>query len=278
MIDTKDASLSGRVIIMTGGVRGLGREMALALIAQGAKVVVTGSSKSEAMAETIAMAKALAGKDCMVGIASDVSDFKSCQFLVNEVLERFDALHVLVNNAGIGMRVISETYNTVPVNFWEIDPDQWRRIMDTNVNGVFNMSRACVPHMLAQRFGKVINISTSDVTMVRRGYSPYGPSKAALEAMTRVWAQELVGTGVDINVYLPGGAADTDLLPPGVNKRGADGNLLSAAIMRRGIAWLCSDASNGQSGKRYIARLWDETLAPSQSAAMASAPGYFLSA
>ena len=278
MIDTKDASLSGRVIIMTGGVRGLGREMALALIAQGAKVVVTSSSKSEAMAETIAMAKALAGKDCMVGIASDVSDFKSCQFLVNEVLERFGALHVLVNNAGIGMRVISETYNTVPVNFWEIDPDQWRRIMDTNVNGVFNMSRACVPHMLTQSFGKVINISTSDVTMVRRGYSPYGPSKAALEAMTRVWAQELVGSGVDINVYLPGGAADTDLLPPGVNKRGADGNLLSAAIMRRGIAWLCSDASNGQSGKRYIARLWDETLAPSQSAAMASAPGYFLSA
>ena len=278
MIDTKDASLSGRVIIMTGGVRGLGREMALALIAQGAKVVVTSYSKSEAMAETIAMAKALAGKDCMVGIASDVSDFKSCQFLVNEVLERFGALHVLVNNAGIGMRVISETYNTVPVNFWEIDPDQWRRIMDTNVNGVFNMSRACVPHMLTQSFGKVINISTSDVTMVRRGYSPYGPSKAALEAMTRVWAQELVGSGVDINVYLPGGAADTDLLPPGVNKRGADGNLLSAAIMRRGIAWLCSDASNGQSGKRYIARLWNETLAPSQSAAMASAPGYFLSA
>ena len=278
MIDTKDASLSGRVIIMTGCVRGLGREMALALIAQGAKVVVTGSSKSEAMAETIAMAEALAGKDCMVGIVSDVSDFKSCQYLVNEVLERFGALHVLVNNAGIGMRVISETYNTVPVNFWEIDPDQWRRIMDTNVNGVFNMSRACVPHMLTQSFGKVINISTSDVTMVRRGYSPYGPSKAALEAMTRVWAQELIGSGVDINVYLPGGAADTDLLPPSVNKRGADGNLLSAAIMRRGIAWLCSDASNGQSGKRYIARLWNETLAPSQSAAMASAPGYFLSA
>ena len=278
MIDTKDASLCGRVVIITGGARGLGREMALALIAQGAKVVVTGSSTSEAMAETIALAEALVGKDCMVGIASDVSDFKSCQDLVNAVLARFGALHVLVNNAGIGMRLISETYNTVPVNVWEIDPDQWRRIMDTNVNGVFNMSRACVPHMLAQGFGKVINVSTSDQTMVRRSYSPYGPSKAALEAMSCVWAQELAGTGVDINVYLPGGAADTDLLPPSVNKRGADGNLLPAAIMRRGIGWLCSDASNGQSGKRYIARLWDETIPPSQSAATASAPGYFLSA
>jgi NAD(P)-dependent dehydrogenase (short-subunit alcohol dehydrogenase family) len=278
MSDAKDASLSGRVIIVTGGGRGLGREMALALVEQGARVVVTGSSKSEAMAETIAMAEALAGKDCMIGIAADVSDFKSCQSLVNAVLVRFGALHALVNNAGIGMRLISETFNTVPVNFWEIDPEHWRRIMDTNVNGVFNMARACVPHMVAQSFGKVINVSTSDPTMVRRGYSPYGPSKAALEAMSRVWAQELDGTGVDINVYLPGGAADTDLLPPSINKRGADGNLLPAAIMRRGIAWLCSDASNGHSGGRYIARLWDETLPAAQGAATASAPGHFLAA
>ncbi len=275
MSEIKDVSLVDRVIVVTGGVRGLGREMALALVEQGAKVVVTGSSESAAMAETIVMAEAIAGKDCMMGIAADVSDFKSCQFLVNAVLVRYGALHALVNNAGIGMRLISETFNTVPVNFWEIDPDHWRRIIDTNVNGVFNMTRACVPHMLTQGFGKVINVSTSDPTMVRRGYSPYGPSKAALEAMSRVWAQELEGRGVDINVYLPGGAADTDLLPPSANKRGADGQLLPAAIMRRGIAWLCSDASNGHSGGRYIARLWDETLPPEQGAATASAPGHF---
>ncbi|MDO9279889.1 MAG: SDR family oxidoreductase [Polaromonas sp.] len=275
MSEIKDASLVDRVIVVTGGVRGLGREMALALVEQGAKVVVTGSSESAAMAETIAMAEAIAGKDCMMGMAADVSDFNSCQSLVNATLVRYGALHALVNNAGIGMRLISETFNTVPVNFWDIDPDHWRRIIDTNVNGVFNMTRACVPHMLTQGFGKIINVSTSDPTMVRRGYSPYGPSKAALEAMSRVWAQELEGRGVDINVYLPGGAADTDLLPPSANKRGADGNLLPAAIMRRGIAWLCSDASNGHSGGRYIARLWDETLPPGQGAATASAPGHF---
>jgi 3-oxoacyl-[acyl-carrier protein] reductase len=249
--------------------------MALALVEQGAKVVVTGSTESAAMTETIAMAETIAGKDCMIGIAADVSDFNSCQSLVNATLARYGALHALVNNAGIGMRLISESFNTVPVNFWDIDPDHWRRIIDTNVNGVFNMTRACVPHMLTQGFGKVINVSTSDPTMVRRGYSPYGPSKAALEAMSRVWAQELEGRGVDINIYLPGGAADTDLLPPSANKRGADGNLLPAAIMRRGIAWLCSDASNGQSGGRYIARLWDESLPLAQRAAAASAPGHF---
>jgi 3-oxoacyl-[acyl-carrier protein] reductase len=192
-------------------------------------------------------------------------------------LQKFGGLHVLVNNAGQGMRVISETFNTRPVPFWEIEPQHWQSIMATNVNGAFNMTRACVPHMLAQRFGKVINISTSDPTMVRKGYSPYGPSKAALEAMSCVWAQDLAGMGVDVNVYLPGGAADTDLLPPSENKRGADGNLLPAAIMRRGITWLCSDASNGRTGGRYIARLWDETLPAEEGAANALAPGHFLS-
>jgi 3-oxoacyl-[acyl-carrier protein] reductase len=214
----------------------------------------------------------------MVAIAANVSNFKSCESPVQATLERFGDLHALVNNAGQGMRLISETFNTKPVPFWEIDADHWRSIMATNVNGAFNMARACVPHMLDRKFGKVINISTSDQTMVRRGYSPYGPSKAALEAMSRVWAQDLEGTGVDINVYLPGGAADTDLLPPSANKRGADGNLLPAAIMRRGISWLCSDASNGHTGGRYIARLWDETLIDSQAALKASAPGYFLAA
>jgi 3-oxoacyl-[acyl-carrier protein] reductase len=108
--------------------------------------------------------------------------------------------------------------------------------------------------------------------MVRRGYAPYGPSKAGLEAASRVWAQDLAGTGVDVMVYLPGGAADTALLPDSENKRGADGNLLPAAIMRRAIGWLCSDASNGRTGTRYIARLWDDTMSPDDAARGAQSP------
>jgi 3-oxoacyl-[acyl-carrier protein] reductase len=113
--------------------------------------------------------------------------------------------------------------------------------------------------------------------MVRRGYAPYGPSKAALEAMSRVWAQDLAGTGVTVNVYLPGGAADTDLLPPGPGKKGADGNLLPASVMRRGVRWLCSSASDGVTGQRFIARLWPEAdghgrTDPAAAAAARSAP------
>ncbi|MDB5964707.1 MAG: family oxidoreductase [Polaromonas sp.] len=278
MSTARDRSLKDRVVIVTGGVRGLGREMALELAAQGAKVVVTGASESDAMRETVAMAAALVGAGRVAAIAADVSRFEACENVLRFTLEIFGGLHVLVNNAGQGMRLISETFNTTPVPFWEVEPEHWRSIMATNINGVFNMSRACVPHLLSQGFGKVINISTSDPTMVRKGYSPYGPSKAALEAMSRVWAQDLEGKGVDVNVYLPGGAADTDLLPPSANKRGADGNLLPAAIMRRGIGWLCSDASNGHTGGRYIARLWDEALPRGEGAAKAKAAGHFLGA
>lgn len=271
-----DGSLHDRVVLVTGGSRGLGREMALALVAQGARVAITGSRPSAALDETLALAAAAGGRGRLLPVVADATDAAACERAVQAVLSHWGSLQVLVNNAGLGMRVVSETFNTVPVPFWQIAPDAWRSIIDTNINGAFLMARACVPHMVAQGFGKLINVSTSDPTMVRRGYAPYGPSKAALEAASRVWAQDLQGTGVDVNVYLPGGATDTDLLPPSANKRGADGNLLPADIMRRGIGWLCSDASNGHTGQRYIARLWDPALPQAQAAAGALALGRLL--
>lgn len=267
-------SLPGRVVLVTGGTRGLGLEMALELAEAGCFVAITGSRASPALtAARAALEAASGGSDKVLALVADAADYEACQKAVAETIATFGRIDVLINNAGIGMRLISETFNTEPVKFWQIEPQHWAAIIATNVNGAFNMARAAVPHMIAQGFGKVINISTSDQTMVRTGYAPYGPSKAALEAASRVWAQDLAGTGVDVNVYLPGGAADTGLLPDGPGKKGADGNLLPAAIMRRAIRWLCDDASNGQTGGRYIARLWDETLPPDDAAAAARAPG-----
>ena len=252
-------SLRGRVAIVTGASRGLGREMALEMVGAGMRVALTGASESDALAETTAQANSLAA-GFAIAIVADVADYPACEAAVARTIEAFGRVDVLVNNAGLGMRLISERFNTEPTRFWEADPAAWRRIVEANLVGAFNMARAAVPGMVGRGFGKVINISTSDQTMVRRGYSPYGPSKAALEAASRAWAQELEGTGVDVNVYLPGGAADTDLLPSGPGKKGADGNLLPASIMRRGIRWLCADESNGTTGARFIARLWDEAL------------------
>jgi len=264
---TDHPGLKDRVVVITGGGRGLGREMALELVAAGARVVITGAQAGAELRATVAEAEALAGPGRMMGLQADVRIPADCARVIEDAAIAFGPVSVLINNAGRGMRLVSETFNTTPTKFWETDPAIWREIVDINLNGAFNMAAAATPGMLARGFGKIINISTSDQTMVRRGYAPYGPSKAGLEAAARVWAQDLAGTGVDVMVYLPGGAADTALLPDSDNKRGADGNLLPAAIMRRGIRWLCSDASNGRTGTRYIARLWDDNLAPDAAAA-----------
>lgn len=247
------SSLQDRVILITGGSRGLGREMALALSEAGAILAITGSTASDALQKT---RKDLGGDT--LALVADVTSKDAAAEAVSQTVSAFGRIDVLINNAGLGMRAISETFNTVPTKFWGADPDVWMRLIDTNVNGPFLMAAATVPHMLDQGFGKIINISTSDQTMIRNGYAPYGPTKAFLEAASRVWAADLAGTGVDVNVLLPGGATDTDLLPPSPHKKGADGNLLSPSIMRAPICWLASDAANGITGARYIARLWED--------------------
>ena len=263
-------ALDGRCVIVTGASRGLGREMALELAARGARVAVTGAAPSAALEETAGMIRATGGE--ALTLAADVADFAACEAAVAATVAAFGPVDALVNNAGIGMRRISETFNTRPTRFWETDPQDWAAIIAANLNGAFNMARAVAPAMVARGAGKVVNVSTSDQTMVRRGYAPYGPSKAGLEAASRVWAQDLDGTGVTVNVFLPGGAADTDLLPPSADKKGADGNLLPASVMRRGIGWLCGPGSDGVTGARFIARLWDPALPDAEAAAGARSP------
>ena len=247
-------SLTGRSIIVTGGGRGLGREMVLALAEAGANVMATAAHKQSEL-DTLCK-DAINSPGRVETILADAAAYKDCEKTVQATLDAFGSVHCLVNNAGRGMRLVSETFTTQPCLFWETPPEHWQTIINCNVNGPFNMARAITPALVQQGFGKIINVSTSLQTMTRTGYSPYGPSKAALEAASLVWAADLKDTGVTVNVLLPGGATDTALLPAGPNKRGADGNLLSPALMRAPALWLCADESNGHTAQRYIARLW----------------------
>lgn len=266
-------ALSGRCVIVTGGSRGLGREMAMALADAGAQVVITGARPSEALEHTLDMLNRGSGaRPKAIAVTADVADPDACARMVAETVRQCGRLDALVNNAGLGMRVVSETFNTEPTKFWTTSAEAWQRVIDTNLNGAFYAAKAAASHMVERGYGKIINISTSARTMVRAGYAPYGPSKAALEAASRIWAQDLAGTGVDVNVYLPGGASDTDFIPGGAGRTGADGNLLPADIMRRGIVWLCSARSDGVTGGRFTARLWDDSLPPDEAAAGARTP------
>ena len=127
------------------------------------------------------------------------------------------------------------------------------------------MSKAVMPYLIEHGWGRIVNISTSLVTMQRRGYAPYGSSKWAVEGLTEIMSQDLDETNITANVLIPGGATDTAMIPGTVGDKkrtGADGNLFEPEIMIRPIQFLCSEVSNGMSGDRYVAKLWDDSLEP----------------
>ena len=139
--------------------------------------------------------------------------------VVQTALERFGRLDILVNNAGRGMKYVSDHFMTEPTRFWEVAPATWRLVIDTNVNGPFLMARAAVPQFLRAGWGRIVNVSMNHATMRRAGFSPYGPSKAALESETVIWAADLAGTGVTVNALLPGGATLTGMIPDELSSR-----------------------------------------------------------
>ena len=134
--------------------------------------------------------------------------------------------------------------------------------------------------MLKGGFGRIVNITTSLPTMQRRNNSPYGVTKAAIEAETLIWAQELKDTGVTVNSLIPGGAADTDFVHEASRKElAAMGRpLLPPSVMVAPILWLASRQSDGVTGARFVGRLWDDTLALGDAAAKAREPSVLLPA
>jgi NAD(P)-dependent dehydrogenase (short-subunit alcohol dehydrogenase family) len=240
-----------KVAVVTGGGRGLGAAMALGLARAGYRVVVT-AAREAAEIEAIA---AEAGVDRVYPLVADVTREEDCERVVDAALARFGSLDILVNNAGRGMKYISSSFMTEPTRFWEADASAWRSMIDTNINGPFLMARAAVRPMLRGRWGRIINISMNRDTMQRAGFSPYGPSKAALESETIIWAQDLAGTGVTVNALLPGGATLTGMIPPGVPQH-VRASLLDPGIMIRPLLWMVSPASDGITGKRLVANRW----------------------
>jgi 3-oxoacyl-[acyl-carrier protein] reductase len=155
------------------------------------------------------------------------------------------------------------------VPFYKIPLDMWHRVMDTNVNGSFHMARAAVAPMLEQKWGRIVNLSTGMRTMVKVGFSPYGSSKAAIESMTAIWAQDLAGTGVTVNALLPGWVSDTDMaLAEDFPDRG---KLVPTSVMEAPAVWLASEHSDGVTGMRIIGRDWDPALPPEQALKAAAA-------
>src|SRR5262245_25576830 len=259
--------LDGKVALVTGAARGLGRAMAEGLVRAGASVMFT-DVDTDALARTGAAAT----------IAGNITVQADCERIIAETIERFGALHVLVNNAGIGPALLEASPRTKSLKFWEADPDIWRAIIDTNVNGTFLMARTAAPVLVKAGWGRIVNVTTSLPTMQRRQNSPYGVSKAAIEAETLIWAKDLDGTGVTVNSLIPGGAADTEFVHMASRKElAAIGRaLLPPSVMVAPIVWLASPLSDGITGARFVGKLWDESLPPGEAAARAREPSVLL--
>lgn len=238
--------LGGFRVLVTGATSGLGRAMAQALVDAGAHVAVTGRDRSRAEA----VAGALGPR--ATAIELDVRDEESVQAGVDEAYDRLGGVDMLVNNAGIGMRTVNPRFLTEAQPFWEVSPSGFRDVVETKLTGTFLVARALVPRMLAAGEGRIVCISMNEQTMTRRGFAPYGPAGAGVEALARVMAADLANTPVRVNILLPGGATATGMIPADAPPE-ATANLLDPAIMGPPIVWLASGEAAGVHDERIVA-------------------------
>ncbi|MDX1485122.1 MAG: SDR family oxidoreductase [Alphaproteobacteria bacterium] len=251
-IELPDIDLDGRVVIMTGADRGLGRAMSLGLAAKGARVVLA-SPALDGLKAVAAEITDGAGDGHALAVETDITDLASCRACLARTLEAFGDLHALVNNArrlhrGPGLPALGNSFL-----FWESNPEIYKETVEVNVTGTFFMARTVAPYFIEKGYGKIINLTTSVRNFSGRMNSPYGVTKAAVDSQTYIWAKDLADTGVTCNALLPGGSCDSD--PEREKKPGR--TYLPVEVMNPVLIWLCSGRSDGVTGGRYNGSLWD---------------------
>lgn len=192
LLQTSSQRLRDRVAIITGASRGIGRATALALVAEGANVVVNYASSSAA-ADQVVKAITDAGGNA-IALQADVSKLDQVDALVNNTLEKFGRVDVLVNNAGI-------TRDTLLLR---MKPEDWQAVIDLNLTGVFFCTRAVSKLMLKQKSGRIINITSVAGLMGNPGQANYSAAKAGVIGFTKTVAKELASRGITVNAVAPG--------------------------------------------------------------------------
>jgi len=187
-----DSGIAGKSVLVTGGSRGIGRAIVELFAAEGADVTFLYRGNSEAAAAVAEAARAAGQR--VTAEQADVCDTEACAAVVERMVERCERIDVLVNNAG----VIRDNL----LGF--LSPEDVQAVLDTNVVGVFNVTRAVVPHMISRRAGRIINVSSVSGEKGGRGQSNYAASKGAINAFTRAMAVELAPRRIRVNAVAPG--------------------------------------------------------------------------
>jgi NAD(P)-dependent dehydrogenase (short-subunit alcohol dehydrogenase family) len=188
------ARLDGRVAILTGGAKGIGRHYAQRLAAEGARLMIADIADGKEVAADIARKH---GANSAASAVTDVSDEGAVKALVAATMERFGKIDILVNNAALFAPLAEQ-------KFTDIDVALWDRVMAINIRGVFLMAKHVAPHMIAQKYGKIINISSGTVARGIPMFAHYVTSKGAVTAFTRSISRELGEHNICVNNLAPG--------------------------------------------------------------------------
>jgi len=258
-----------RTAIVTGAAGGIGRELVVGLLGMGLRVAAVDRT-TQGLAELAQMAQQRQQGANLLTIEADLARDEAIDEIVAKARGRFGTIDILVNNAGVGQATMRTDNRQHPIKFWEVTPEQWKLFVAVHNNAPMALSRALVHDMMRQKWGRIVNITTSLGTMIREGSPTYGPSKAALEAFSAIMAKDLAGTGVTVNVLVPGGVTNTPMVPPEAGFDRAE--MIQPAVMAPPLNWLVSDAAAGVTGRRFLAVHWDPSLAPEEAAAKAGAP------
>jgi NAD(P)-dependent dehydrogenase (short-subunit alcohol dehydrogenase family) len=211
MREERDMSEPQRVAIVTGAAGGIGRAMTGGLLAAGIRVA--GVDRDRELLMDLATRAHEQGKATeLLTIQTDLTSDSAAEEIINATGARFGRIDILVNNAGIGSGSIRPDRWRRPPKFWEVTRDQWRRFVAIHTTVPLALTSAVVPEMMRQGWGRVVNVTTSLGTMLNAGSPTYGPSKAALEALSAIMAKDLDGTGVTVNVLVPGGLTNTPMV------------------------------------------------------------------
>lgn len=250
------ADLGGVRAVVTGASSGIGAAMADALLAAGARVAFAsrpGPRLDAAVAQR--RARGLAAEPLPV----DVRDPDAVQAMAGEADRLLGGVDVVVNNAGIGMRTVNPRFLTEPMPYFEVAPQQFTDVIATNLTGYFLVARAFGAMFAAAGRGRFINVSMNHETMRRRGFVPYGPSRAGAEALSLIMTEDLRPYNVAVNIVLPGGATSTGMIPEDFPEQARE-RLLPAGVMGPPAVFLASAEADGLTGERIVAKDFDTWL------------------